>query len=187
MKRVEMDFYGQKVVVEFEGDENPINFLTRQLAEAKAYASRERTRALAMTKMAHLLARNGFDKPSPGARETESAYKKRLERWEQVNKRITDALASCEEIAKFMAARSAHIAGLTELEVAMSETFPDREKSMRPGGCYTNGAKEVGTIPSPWYSRVQKAITEGQSLTKHQPFDLEKVLTSLYKISEDPH
>lgn len=184
MKRVEMDFYGQRIVVEYDGQENPVDFLTRKLAEAKTYAARERTRGNAYAALAKHLAKNGFDKPSQGSRETEAAFKKRLERWALTNERIREALESSAEAKSFMKAREAHIKGLAELDAAMANTYPDLDNHMRLGGNYSDGAKELPTLPSPWYSKVLKA--EDGGLTKHVPFDLHSTLISRFMFGEEP-
>lgn len=179
MRRVEMDFHGQRIVVEFEGPENPIDFLTRRLAEVKTHAGRERTRGDAYAAMARQLAKQAFDKPSPGSKETESAFRKRVEKWTATTAKIKEALEVNEEIKAFTKARSAQIAALADLDAAMTNTYPDMDCMMRPGGNYS--PQELPTLPFPWYGKV---VRQDAGLKKHMPFDLHDCIKNRFTFGE---
>ena len=154
-----MDFYGSKITVEWEGPENPIQFMTRLLSQARAYAGREMQKAITFQRIAENLAKNHLDKPTQATKESDKAFKARLAKWEAHKLEMESVKRTSESAKEFFDRRQKLQENLKELVKILDNTYPDTSLNLFPGSNYSSEAKDENyKIPSPWmaYSKKNK-------------------------------
>lgn len=123
MKKETLDFYGQKVTIEYEGDENPLNFTLRQLIELQLKLNEFEFKSNLLEKSVALLLKEPPVKPERKDKEQDKAFEQRTKDYES-------------ELKNYPIARSKIIDNVKKLLIVLAKIKPMDVHSLKPNKKY---------------------------------------------------